>query len=152
MKKNSYLWAIAMAATLFLALLVSLPANRPAPATAAPAAAVTPVASANLSDASPRVASFFDARAITADTRACFDLAAYELLDLQYVIDQGTTNTTTLKIQHSNDNVNFTDGATAVSANTADASALAQHALFGRYNCVYADVANTNTITITAMG
>lgn len=48
--------------------------------------------------------------------------------------------------------MNTKHGATIVSANAADADALAQFAVYGRYTNVYADVTNTNPVTITVIG
>jgi hypothetical protein len=106
----------------------------------------------NKSKADNAVVTWFDARAITADTRVCVDARNYDVADIQYVIDQGTTNTTTLKLQFSNDKVHFTDGATLVSANAADADNLNRQLLYAKWACVLADVANSNTITITVLG
>ncbi len=77
-------------------------------------------------------------------------LSKYEVLDLQYVIDQGTTNTTTLKIQFSNDNTNWSDGINVVANNAADANAMQQFNNFGRYTRLYATLTNANAVTITA--
>jgi len=76
-------------------------------------------------------------------------------MDLQWGIDQTlltTMNTTTLKLQFSNDGVNWIDGASFVSANVADANDMQQYAIFGRYARVYADVSNTNPLTLTVIG
>jgi len=69
--------------------------------------------------------------------------------DVQYVIDQGTTNTATLTIQWSNDNTNWSDGPALVSNNVADADGMVQVANMGRYTRVASTLGNTNTITIT---
>lgn len=145
----------AVSTLLLLTLLTfNLMAGSPAEAApaAAPAAAITPVASVNLSTGGARVATFFDAESITADTRRCFDLSAYETIDLQYVLDITASQTVTLKLQNSNDNTNFSDGATAASAIDADGNAMAQYALFGRYNCIYADVTTANAVVVTVIG
>jgi hypothetical protein len=125
-------------------------------ANAAPPAIITPVSvpgdRAGASTAA--LSTFCNAKSFTADGRCTSVWAAmqYSVVDLQYVIDQGTVNTVTLKLQFSNDGVNWTDGATLVSGNAADANNLAQYAVYGRYVNVYADVANTNPVTITIIG
>jgi hypothetical protein len=80
-------------------------------------------------------------------------LPGYDSLDLQYVIDQPTTvNTTTIKVQWSNDNSNWSDGPTIVSANAADADSMIQVANMGRYTRLYATVSNTETVELTVLG
>jgi hypothetical protein len=61
-------------------------------------------------------------------------------------------NTTTLKLQFSNDGVNWTDGATIASAIAEDGAVLSQQAVFGKFARVYADVSNTNPVTLTVLG
>jgi hypothetical protein len=77
---------------------------------------------------------FWNASAKAADAGSnSIQLIGYELLDVQYVIDQGTVNTTTLKMQYSNDNTNWSDGPNLVAANVADADSMVQVANLGRY-------------------
>lgn len=78
-----------------------------------------------------------------------YQLMTYELLDIQWIIDQGTTNTATLKLQYSNDNSNWSDGPALVTNNVADADGMVQASNLGRYTRVYATLGNTNTITLT---
>lgn len=123
---------------------------------AAPAAAPTPVAAVQRSPA-PEFPVFFNGKVLTADTRgSCFEVPDYAVVDLQYLIDQtavdGAPNTTTLTIQFSNDLVTYVDGLNAVADNAADASGLVQMQLFGRHTCVYANVTNTNPVTVTVNG
>jgi hypothetical protein len=93
---------------------------------------------------------FWNSSAKAADAGSnAYQLMRYELLDVQYVIDQGTTNTSTLRIQYSNDNSNWSDGPALVSNNAADADSMVQVTNLGRYTRIYADVTNTNTITFT---
>lgn len=118
---------------------------------AAPAAAPTPV-TAN-SAANSTFANFLVSQPITADGGSfVVAIERWEFADVQYVIDQGTdVNTTTLKLQFSNDGVNWTDAAAAlVTANAADAANLDQRQLFGRFARVFVDVTNANTVTVTA--
>lgn len=123
---------------------------------AAPAEAVITPVSNNNSNSGVRSQTFFSG-AITADTHACYDLGAYDVMDLQYQIDQGTVNTVTLSIQYYNIPLGpsipvYEDGATVVSANVADAHGFQQVGIFGRWTCVFADVANSNSLTLRVIG
>jgi hypothetical protein len=139
-----------LAVALLIGLLLTLPLQ-PGDVQAAPAALVTPAAANSISAITPRVITLYDG-AITADTRGtCFDEAGYAYIDTHYKIDQGTTNTVTLTLQHAVDTaISYETLDTVVSANAADADAMVQSLLWGRYICLYADVTNTNTVTITA--
>lgn len=122
-----------------------------APARPAYAFAPTPQ-TFNASRADAGIVVWASAKTITADTRVCQDTRNYNAADVQWVTDQGTANSTTIKLQFSNDGVNFTDGATLVSSNTSDSSDLNRQLLYGRYSCVYFDVTNTNPLVVTAIG
>ncbi len=130
------------------ALMTALPAGDVA---AAPPAAPTPV-SYDTGDAPARYpVTFWSSAVITQDARVCYELADMDVLDLHVIGDAGA-NTVTVKLQHSNDNVNFVDGATSNSAFTETVNTLQQYALFGRWSCLYADVSSTDAVTITAIG
>ena len=150
-------YATAAAAVVLVASLLAAFAMVPAGSTqAAPSFAPTPVAAVQRSPA-PEFPTFFNAKVLTADTRSsCFEVPDYSVIDLQYNIDQTlvetTANTTTLTIQFSNDLVTYVDGLNAVADNAADASGLVQMQLFGRHTCVYANVTNTNPVTVTVNG
>jgi hypothetical protein len=122
---------------------------------AAPPAAPTPASNVNMSSVLPKFYTWVDETSITADATYCQSLMSYEVVDLEYVIDQGTsTNTLTMTVKYTNDtsDSNYTDGAAVVSGNSTDASALTQVPAFGRYTCIAATVANTNPVTITLTG
>ena len=150
-------YATAAAAIVMVASLLALFALAPADGTlAAPAAAPTPVAAVQRSPA-PEFPVFFRGNVLTEDTRSsCFEVPDYAVVDLQYLIDQtavaGAPNTTTLTMQFSNDLVTYVDGVNAVASNADDASGMVQLQLFGRHTCVYANVSNTNPVTITVNG
>lgn len=124
-------------------------------AEAAPVAAITPVSFSGQSGDNAKL-TFFNGN-IAADSRVCHDLSNYNKLDLQYVIDQGTVNTTTLSLQWSNDHNpstnsgNYLAQATIVSANAADASGGNQFLTAGQYICVLADVANSNALGLKVL-
>lgn len=139
--------AVFIAATLLLNYQFSVPVE------AAPALIPTPVASINIASDLPKTLRFVEGTAITADTRYCLPAAQGDFIDLQYLIDQGASvNTTTLTLQYSNIDSTYETGPAIVSANVADANGLAQYALFGSQACVYADVANSNAVTLTVVG
>lgn len=126
-------------------------------AQAAPLAIVTPVTNpgARISASAVRYpVKFLEDEVITADGRGTiYSLPDYNILDMQYVIDQGATpNTTTLTIQYSCDGVNWVDGANLVASNVADATNISQLNNYCRYTAIYANVANTETITVTVIG
>jgi hypothetical protein len=149
MRTKSIAWTVIVAVTLLaiFALSFGAPSSQAAPLAAPTPVAITP------KNAAPEFPVFFNAKALTADTRSsCFEVPDYAAIDLMTIIDQGTTNTVTLKLQHSNDNINFADGLTAVAANEADATAMQQFLIYGRWTCIYADVINTNTVTVTVQG
>jgi hypothetical protein len=153
--KKSIAWTVIIGATLLG--LLGLSFGAPQTSTAAPAAIPTPVSVTRPGNGvAPEYPIFFNGVVLTADTRSsCFEVPEYSAVDLQYLVDQTlvtTVNTTTLKLQFSNDLVTFIDGATIASANVADGSDMLQLAIFGRYTCVYADVSNTNPITWTVLG
>jgi hypothetical protein len=118
---------------------------------AAPAAIPTPV-SVTPGNGAPQVAPFWQATALTASGAGAEAIIAGEKVDLQWVIDQATVNTVTLKLQFSNDSTNWVDGATFVTNNAADAGDMQQYAVFGRYLRAYATVVNTNPVTVTVIG
>lgn len=136
-----------------LVMLVSL--SRGFDASAAPAAAPTAVAVNVYPSGSSdwAMAEFWPGTAITSDRRStCVESAGFSIADIQYNIDQGTTNTTTLTLQFTNDKVTYSNGVNVVASNAADASDLQPFALYGRYVCLYADVTNSNAVTVTAIG
>lgn len=121
-----------------------------------PLAAVTPVSVNPQSGIGQRV-QFFTTDVITEDTYSPFqNVQQGSKMDLQWVLDQtavaGETNTTTLTIEYSCDNQNWVTEHTPVNANTADATAIGQFTTFCTYGRVYANVTNTNPLTITVMG
>lgn len=145
--------SLAVAVLLFAALVLSM--GGPANVTAAPSAAPTPV-SINHAGTFADVPVFWSTQVVTADGGSSLqNIQNHQVVDLQWGIDQTlltTMNTTTLKLQFSNDGVNWIDGASFVSANVADANDMQQYAIFGRYARVYADVSNTNPLTLTVIG
>jgi hypothetical protein len=120
---------------------------------AAPLAAPTPISISYNSDNTRYPLNWFVTEVITQDTAsAAIRLADYEALDIHYVIDQGETNTVTLKLQFSNDNSNWVDGVSLVSASTTDQNALQPFHNFGIWTRLYADVATSDALTVTAIG
>lgn len=114
------------------------------------AAAITPVSITHPASPEWIAVEPWSIDVLAADTRStCYETAKYTVADVQYLIDQEAVNTTTLTIQYTNDQVTFVDGGTVVSANAADASGMVQLGTFGRYSCFYANVTNTEDLTVT---
>lgn len=145
-----------LVATAALLLFVGLVSFGPSyNASAAPQAAVTPVANVVHSGVRSDNLTFWTTEVITQDgCSALLNIQDHAKVDLQWVIDQGTTNTTTFTTRWTNtgSTANLVTDATVVSANAADATSGGQFALFGRQACIYADVSNTNTLTVTFIG
>lgn len=145
--RNKFLTGIVLAS--FIAVLVLSVINP----LAGPAYAVSPTPqSFNAAVRDSEAFTFFSARSITADTRECLDMRNFSAADISYVIDEGTVNTITLKLQFTNDGVHFYDSAqTVVSAAVADGDGFQRYLLFGQKACIFADVANTNPVIVTAI-
>ena len=145
---------IVLAALLFGGLAAITP---PAMAsTSAPLAAPTPVSVTRPSrENSPWITfSPFNVSVLTADTTSsCQDVGNYSVADVLYIIDQADTvvpNTTTLTTKWGvGDTTNLATGINVVASNSADVTDMQQVQLFGRYFCIFADVTNTKTVTIT---
>jgi hypothetical protein len=139
--------AIVALMLMVMALLLGAPAQ-PAAADTVP----TPIsAQAGSGSSSYLNVVFWSADTLSASAASsAMQLPGYDSLDLQYVIDQPTTvNTTTIKVQWSNDNSNWSDGPTIVSSNAADADSMVQLANMGRYTRLYATQTGTSAVTIT---
>lgn len=125
-------------------------------ADAAPAAAITPVSFSGQGGDNEKVV-FFNGN-IAGDSRTCVDLSNYNKIDIQYVTDQGTVNTTTLTLEWSNDynqaanTGNFETQGTVVSANAADAHGGNQFLIAGQWSCLFANTTNTNTLGLKVLG
>lgn len=143
-------FGVAIAVTIglmFLLAALTLVSHAP------PAAADTVPTPVYISGSDDRlyVTFFEDDATVTDEASSGFQLAAYEFMDVQWVIDQtgAIPNTTTVKIQWSNDNTNWSDGPTVVSANAADGDGMVQVANLGRYTRAYADHTGAATMTLT---
>lgn len=148
--KTTLFTGMAVAALVAVLLLTSLIGAPVRDVQAAPMAVPTPLSlSANGANA-PRLVTAFRGTGITASARSdCFELGMFDKMNIQYAIDQNTaaTNTTTIKLQFSNDLVTYTDGINVVATNSADASDMIEANVFGRYTCVYATLTNSNRVT-----
>jgi hypothetical protein len=154
MKSNLSLLRAIMALS-FLAILIALAGVWTAgtPTQAAPPAAPTPLANFLQSAVSPaHPFSFQTTTALAADTNtAGVDVLPLGAVDIQYIVDQGTTNTLTMTVQYSNDNTNWASGLALVSSNTADGTDITRVPVMGRWMRINQDLTNTNTITITLL-
>ena len=121
-----------------------------------PLALVTPVsATARNVDQNGELA-FVTTKVFTADGNStALNVQNIDVLDLQATADQtavaGAPNTTTLKLQFSNDGINWVAGATFLTANAADASDMTQQAAFGKLARINVDVTNANPVTFTVI-
>lgn len=137
-----------VAALVVFVIVAMLTGGRPF-AYAAPAAAITPVGQVN--PVKGETSNIITIPAIvTADGRDCRDTRDWLSGDISFAIDQGTINTTTLMLEHSNNNANYTDGPVLANAVTADTTGLNRYDLYGAFTCLNWDVANSNPVTITA--
>lgn len=133
-----------------VAVLLALGWLQSGPVAASPALAPTPVADTIGGSSDGRFFNFQTATALAADTNTGgVEVLPFDALDVQYVIDHGTANTTTLTVQYSNDNSNWVNGVALVSASAADGSDITRVPVFGRYMRVNQNVSTTDTITIT---
>ena len=138
------------AGVLVLALVFGVLFQPQAAVQAAPQAAPTPVSVTRPAGDGVQGCEVWDGEPITEDTTAdCVDIGAASVIDAQYQIDQGTTNTVTVTSQWSINGELVTDGADFATSNAADASDMVQVQAFGRYICPKADVANSNAVTVT---
>jgi len=121
-------------------------------AQAAPLPAPTPVSSDATAAGKNPVVTFWKAKALTANGASnVIELPDMERMDLQWVVDVGTVNTTTIKLQYSNDGTNWVDGVNVEASIAADKNNLQQFNNFGRYTRLYATLTNSSPITITAI-
>ena len=142
--------AALLVVALILALVVAVPMARPV--TADVLAIPTPVFTSPLAGATARTATFWDTDVLIATGgSAVVDVGNFNRADIMWSIDVGTVNTTTYKLQFSNDATHWTDGVAVASAVVADVTNLAQFYVFGRYARVYATVSNTNPLTTTVI-
>ena len=150
--RKFFIASVALAALLFAAFALLFQGTASA-ANPGPLAAPTPV-SVTGNTGRGQAAVLWQAKVITEDTATgAMDILNYSKADIQWLIDQtvvaAAPNTTTVKLQFSNNGVNWIDGINAVATNSADAGDMQQFAMFGRYVRLYADVSNANPITLT---
>jgi hypothetical protein len=137
---------IGLVVVLFL-VFMALSLGRPAQA--APPAAPTPVANI-VTGGDGQFFVLQPATAIAVDTNTNGpDVLRFDSLDVQYVIDHGTTNTTTLTIQYSNDGSNWVNGVALVTDSAVDGSDITRVPVFGRYMRVNQNVSTPDMVTIT---
>ena len=149
-RKHQGRFGVAIAITIglmFLLAALSLVSNAP------PAIADTVPTPIYVSGSDDRLfVTFFEAdTTVASEASSGFQLAAYEYMDVQWVVDHGGTppNTTTVKIQWSNDNTNWSDGPDIVNASAADGDGMVQVGNLGRYTRMYKTTSNTGSMTWT---
>lgn len=149
--------AVSLIAVMMIAGLIGINMAPAGDVSAAPAPAVTVVAIEDpIVGGESVLIKFYDGEALTADDQECRELPEFRVIDLEFVVDQGTTNTTTVTLEHTNGagatNATNTTGQTVVSANAADADDLNRFDLFGYTTCVDINVTNSNAVTWTVYG
>jgi hypothetical protein len=139
---------------LALALLVTMYLT--GPASAAPAAAPTPVVYSNNGSraVAPRLMTFFSGTPIanTTPQRVCYDSPEYNTIDLQWVSTPSGVNGATVLLENSNDDSNYYTGATIINNSSTPVSSLDQYALFGRYHCIKVTMANATPAALFIYG
>jgi hypothetical protein len=119
------------------------------PASAAPPAAPTPITVNYSPDGNffPVISS----QSVTADVsyEVPVSMAGFEYADVQYLVDHGTPNTTTVTIQFSNDKVNWVSGPAVISASATDTGSITRFPLFGRYTRFLIDVDTADPVIWT---
>lgn len=121
---------------------------------AAPPAAPTPIADFLMPVKNASAFPFQAATRLTGDTAtAGIEVMNLSAVDIQYttVHTAGEVNTTTLTVQYSNDNTNWTNGLTLATANAAATTDLTRVPVFGRWMRINQDTTNANAITITIL-
>lgn len=123
-----------------------------APVDAAPAAAPTPVSVTRPASGQSQLSVFPETAVTTDGIIGCMQSNNHSVADIQFTIDQTAVNTTTLKLQHTNNtpgsSATYINGANVVANNAADASDMVQLQMFGAWTCIYADVTNTDTVNV----
>jgi|GEM_PF-4087279 len=147
--RKDFKLTVTIAAAVFLLALLALPAlapSRPASAGGIP----TPIANLPGNSQDTVLATFLDNDTNTNDAGGpAVQVFTAEYCYMQYIIDQTTGNTTTLKSQYSMDGTNWVDGITLVSNNTTDDSGIVQVPVYARYIRIYEDHTGSNAITTT---
>jgi hypothetical protein len=90
---------------------------------------------------------------ITADTRSnAQELRNYSRSDIQITLVQGgTVNTTTVRLDRSNSGFAWATGATLLDASAISTTVVVSSNLIGRYGSIYADVSNSQPVTLTVI-
>lgn len=155
---KTYFGVIVLVAALLLVSALSFTNDSRPFAYAAPMpAGITPVGGANPVRGVNGVVIPLVTAAVTADARVCKDMRNARNVDIQTIVSWAATpDIVTIKLQHSNDNVNFTDGPQLVATVIANSSALNRYDQFGAYLCANIDVANPSAsnypnVTILAL-
>lgn len=147
--KSGMKLTVVVAASLFLLALLAIPALVPSDPVEA-GGIPTPIANLPGNSQDAILATFLDADTSTTDAGGpAVQIFTAEYCYMQYIIDQTTGNTTTLKSQYSMDATNWVDGITLVSSNTTDDSGIVQVPVYARYLRIYEDHTGTNAITVT---
>jgi len=120
------------------------------PATPAAAAPTFPGGTTRVA-AAPQIMTLFSS-VITQNTQGpAVDISAFDRIDVQYVIAMSGTNTTTIKLLHSNNSSNWVTGATVGSSVLTNSTDMTATFNFGARTAISVVVSNTNPVTLTVL-
>jgi hypothetical protein len=93
---------------------------------------------------------YFGAKVMTESQASTSRLTArYSAADIQSVVDVGSSQTITCKLQWSNDDTNWTDGINVFADKTADFNDLVQTEMFGQRSRITCTLTTANPVTVT---
>lgn len=136
-----------------LVALMTMIDTRPSVYAAPVAAGITPVAGGDVSGAKVGPLVPIVTAIVTADGRICRDTREFTAGDVQLVMAPNSTPVAmTVRLEHSNNNTDYTDGPDIVATQSAATDVMNRYDLYGAYTCVYWDIATastTNTVDLS---
>lgn len=117
--------------------------NRPFAYAAPVQAGITPVGGGEVSGGKVGPLVPIVTAIVTADGRACRDTREFTAADVQLVLaPNNTPQAMTVRLEHSNNNTDYTDGPDIVATQSAAIDTMNRYDLYGAYTCVYWDIAS----------
>lgn len=155
MKNNKYITlGLAALVSIIFTALVMVSLDTVGTIQAAPPAAPTPVADFLMPVKNAAAFPFQAETRLTGDTNTtAIDVMNMSAVDISYttVHTGGEVNTTTLTVQYSNDNTNWTNGLALATSNATAATSITRVPVFGRYMRINQDTSNAFAITVTLL-
>lgn len=110
-----------------------------------------PAQAAPQAQATPSLVTIFSSQVLTQDTRSnAVDLGQYDRADVEVnIVQGGTVNTATVRMDKSVSGYNWANGTTLLNASAISTTVVATHTAVGRYGSVYVDLANSQPVTLT---